>query len=387
VTREEIRSEIARYGAAVRDFFHAGQRATLISPLFNVPARLVVGSHCFFEHAPDILRRVSEVAAPEDLGAASRAVGRRPNGVGLNSLALGYLNGREQRRLAGGIAPGAPLPDERIEDTATLMDFWRRFGSAYVDHPDGFLPGETAHRMPILPPESREELLALTRTVISADERVAIRRMMAVTELYTFIQNGEARVGVFNHGPYPLPGGDSLVVKELVGLRDRFLDWDVEERPHVDAVARVMRLCDVSATVDLFGSLVTDPFEFEDRIVAEEVVTVEDGRLRPLGPDELASVAAEAAGAQVRMYEQAAEWSPDYRVAYGADLYASLLVTFTRAARLDLDDEIRARFRATADRVVPGLRDGVEQPLVLGRLGARDGELYSPVLPDAVAAA
>jgi hypothetical protein len=78
--------------------------------------------------------------------------------------------------------------------------------------------------------------------------------------------------------------------------------------------------------------------------------------------------------------------SPDYRVAYGADLYASLLVTFTRAARLDLDDEIRARFRATADRVVPGLRDGVEQPLVLGRLGARDGELYSPVLPDPVAA-
>jgi hypothetical protein len=148
-----------------------------------------------------------------------------------------------------------------------------------------------------------------------------------------------------------------------------------------------MRLRDVSATVDLFGSLVTDPFEFEDRIVAEEVVTVEDGRLRPLGPDELASVAAEAAGAQVRMYEQAAEWSPDYRVAYGADLYASLLVTFTRAARLDLDDEIRARFRATADRVVPGLRDGVEQLLVLGRLGARDGELYSPVLPDAVAAA
>ena len=387
MTREEIRGEISRYGAAVRDFFHAGQRATLISPLFNVPARLVVGSHCFFEHAPDILRRVSEAAAPEDLGAASRAVGHRPNGVALNALALGYLNGREQRRLVEGIAPDAPLPDERMEDTASLMDFWGRFGRAYVDHPAGFLPGEMNHRLPVLPPEIREHLLSLMRSAVSTAERVAIRRTMAVTELYTFIQNGEARVGVFNHGPYPLPGGDSLVVKELVGLRDRFLDWDVEERPHVDALARVMRVHDVVATVDLFGSLVTDPFEFEDRIVAEEVVTVEDGRLRRLGPDELTSVATEAANAQVRMYEQAAEWSPDYRVAYGADLYASLLVTFTRAAGLDLDDEVRARFRATAERVVPGLRDGVEQPLVLGRLGARDGELYSPVLPEPVAAA
>ena len=31
---------------------------------------------------------------------------------------------------------------------------------------------------------------------------------------------------------------------------------------------------------------------------------------------------------------------------------------------------------------MPGLRDGLEKPLVLARLGARDGDLYSPTLPD-----
>jgi hypothetical protein len=384
MTAAEVTAAVARYGANVRDFFHAGQRASLISPLFNVPARLVVGSYCYLEHAPDLLRRVAGSVAPEELGRRSKALGRRPNGVGLNALMLGYLNGREQRRLLAGLAPGEPLPGERLEDIATVVDFWRRFGDAYSEDPRGVLPMETGYRLPILPAAEAARLAEAARPIADADERRAIRRMTAVTELYTFIQNGEARVGVFHHGPYPLPGGETLVVKELVGLRDRFLDWDVDVRPPVDAVVRVMRLRDVEATIDLFGSLVTDPFEFEDRIVAEEVLGVDADGSRPLSAAEIAEITETAGTAQVLMYERAAQWSPDYRIAYGADLYASLILTFTRAAGLDLDDEVRRRFRATAERVVPGLRDGVEQPLVLARLGARDGELYSPVRTDPV---
>ena len=307
MTAAEVAAAVARYGANVRDFFHAGQRASLISPLFNVPARLVVGSYCYLEHAPDLLRRVADSVAPEELGRRSKALGRRPNGVGLNALMLGYLNGREQRRLLAGLAPGEPLPGERLEDTATVVDFWRRFGSAYGEDPRGVLPMETGYRLPILPAAEVARLAESARPVADADERLAIRRMTAVTELYTFIQNGEARVGVFNHGPYPRPGGETLVVKELVGLRDRFLDWDV------------MRLRDVEATIDLFGSLVTDPFEFEDRIVAEEVLGVDAGGPRPLSTAEVAEVTETAGTAQVLMYERAAQWSPDYRIAYGAD--------------------------------------------------------------------
>jgi hypothetical protein len=210
--------------------------------------------------------------------------------------------------------------------------------------------------------------------------------MMAVTQLYTFIQNGESRVGSFAHGPYPLEDGSSLLVKELVGLRDRFIDLGIEERPHLDTIVRLMRVRGVAARFDLFGSMSTEPFELEDAIEADAVLTVEDGATRPLAPEEVERLTESAATAQVRAYERAAEWSTDQRIAYGADLYASLILPITAAAGLDLTDEVRARFRETAARVVPGLRDGAERPLILAHIGSDAPEVYSPALPDAVGA-
>ena len=210
--------------------------------------------------------------------------------------------------------------------------------------------------------------------------------MMAVTHLYTFIQNGEARVGAFAHGPYPQEDGTILLVKELVGLRDRFIDLGVDERPHLDTVVRLMRVRGVTARFDLYGSLSTEPFEIEDAIVADALVTVEGGAARPLGADEVERLTEAAGTAQVRAYERAAGWSTDYRIGYGADLYASLILTITAAAGLDMTDEVRERFRATAARVVPGLREGTEPPLVLAHIGSDAPDVYSPLLPAPVGA-
>ncbi len=65
---DELRALIARNGAGTRDFFLAGHPPDLMSPLFNMPARLVVGSHCYYEHAPDILRRAAAAVPAAELG-------------------------------------------------------------------------------------------------------------------------------------------------------------------------------------------------------------------------------------------------------------------------------------------------------------------------------
>lgn len=382
MTPDELRSLIRRYGAGTRDFFLAGHPPDLMSPLFNMPARLVVGSHCYFEHAPDLLRRAAAAVPPDELGRRARSLGHRPNAVGVNSLMLGYLNGREQRRLIAGLGPAEPLPEERYEDTATLVGFWRDFMRAYLPDEPGLMTCEIGYRLPILAEDDAQAAAQLTSPGGEAGSRTAVRRMMAVVQLYTFIQNGEARVGSYAHGPYPLEDGTVLLVKELVGLRDRFIDLGIDEPPHLDTVVRLMRVRGVKAHIDQFGSLSTEPFELEDAIVADAVVTVEDGSARPLRDDEIARLTERAGTAQVRAYERAAEWTTDYRIAYGADLYASLILTITAAAGLDLTDEIRERFRATADRVVPGLRDGAEQPLVLAHIGSDAPDVYSLALAD-----
>jgi hypothetical protein len=372
--------QIRRYSYDLRDFFDgAGERASLISPMFNTPGRLVCGSHCYFEHLPDLVRQMTARASARELGERMKAVAQVPNSMTVNAFMIGYFCGREQVRLLAGLGPEEPLQSESVQDTETVVRFWHEVVNAYTE--DGKLPSENDHQVRILPADDVAELGQALRDP-SQDERRAIRRAMAVIELYTFILNGEARIGVFHHGPYPLPGGDVLVVKELVGLRQDFLPWQVDRRPPVDAVARVMRLRDVTIKIDAFGTGFWDPFEYEAGIVAEHLLARQDGVLRPLATDELLAAADAAADAQVAMYEQASRWDPVYQVGYGADMYASIADPMARLAGLDLREEIRTRFHATAARVAKPLQTGEEPLLIIGRLGEAGGDvLISSALP------
>ena len=376
-----LEREIRRFGTSVRSFFTGGRPPTLTSPLFNVPARLVVGSYCYFEHLPWILREVTAAVPAGELASAMKHVATRPNYVSLSSLMLGYLNGREQLRLRAGLADDEVLGRERRADDELVVGFWREVGARYVDAPS-FLPDENGYRLPILAPGEVDELLVLVGDG-GPGAGVPVRRAMAVTELYTFILNGEARVGVFHHGPYPLPGGDVLVVKELVGLRDRSLPWAPRELPPVGSLCRAMRLRGVEVRIDLFGSLVTAPSDYAAHVVGEAYVTNDGGSLRPVTPQEIAETERRAADAQVAMYEEAIGWSPYDQIAYGADLYASLALGFARAAGLDLGRQVVDAFHETAVRVVPDLLSGADPLLVLGRLAAPDGEVYSQAVPPA----
>jgi hypothetical protein len=377
----DLPAEIHRFSIELSDFFAgAGQRSSLISPLFNTPARLVCGSHCYFEHLPWFVRRVREVAEPCELALAMKSVAHMPNFMNFNAFMLGYFCGREQVRLLAGLGHDEPLRSESREDTEAVVRFWREVTDVYVA--EGRLPSENGHRVQILPEALVAELVEHLRDP-GADERRAIRRSTALIELYTFIQNGEARVGVFHHGPYPLPGGDVLVVKELVSLRQSYLPWELERTPQVDAVARVMRLRGVTLSIDGYGSMYTNPLEYEQGIVAEYLLARQEGTLRPLETEELLEIADVVADAQGTMYEQAARWEPIYQVAYGADMYAGLAGPVARLAGLDLREELRTRFHATAARVAEPLRSGQEPLLIIARLGNSADELLSSALPAA----
>ena len=373
-----LADEILRYGRNVRTFFHEGKRAGLMSPLFNVPGRLVVGSYCYYEHLPTLIREMTEAVPASEIGRRMKGLGVRPNYVNLNALMLGYFNGREQLRLAHGLAAGDVLPGDSARDAATLVDFWNGAGNSYVEGPS-FIPYETDGSIRILTDDRISELEGSLR-VPTDDERTRIRRATAITELYTFILNGEARVGVFNHGPYPVGDGDVLVVKELVGLADDSLPWDLERRPALESVVRVMRIRDVHASIDLFGSLVVEPFQYDDRIVSEALFGRDADGVRELPLSEFEAIAAIAGDAQIRMYEQARDWTAEYQMAYGADLYASFALSFMRTAGVDARDRVRQAFRETAERVVPRLLSGEEPLAILDRIGASDGHLYSPTL-------
>jgi hypothetical protein len=372
-----VNQAIALFGESVKHFFRDQQRSAMTSPMFNLPGRLVLGSHCYYENLPQLLSEIRKHANEEDIGRGMKRLCTRPNYVHLNSLALGFLIGREQARLSG-----ADTGDD-CDKVASVMQFWSRVARTYRN--DGLLlPDEAAFMVPILPAETVGDLNGRLHSDTPDKLRRQIHRMVATLELYTFILHGEARVGVFHHGPYSLNGesGDTLVVKELVGLREDFYPWaQLKARLPYDNIACVMRFRDVRSKIVLFGTLTTEPRDYAPAIVAETIFVVEDGAYRPLPVDEIPELTRIAADAQLELYRRLIDWDERYRIEYGADLYGYLVKSF--ADQLGFGEafghRIRACFSESIERHLNDLYSGGEQPLVLEHIATTDGAIFSPL--------
>lgn len=363
------------YGEAVRHFFRSQQRSALASPMFNLPGRLILGSYCYYEQLPALLAELERITSAEAAGRGMRRMGARPNAIHMHSLMLGYFNGREQALLRG-----TARPDDAGE-IAKIIEFWEQ--AARASRTDGkCLPDEADWTMPSLAPDEAEALAGELRGIEDREARQKLRRMMATLELYTFILNGEARVGVFHHGPYRLANGDVLLVKELTGFRDDFYPWQRSLAPlPVDGVVRARRYRGLEARIVLMGSLTTEPRDEEQAIMAERVFALEGGKLRPLGPEESVAIAARAAEAQMRLYGIVMEWDARYRVEYGAELYGNLLRIFAEPAgrQAEFGARVRERFRASVERHTGDLVSGVEPPVVLQHIAQTEGPIYTPI--------
>lgn len=367
-----IDQAIARFGESVKHFFRGQKRSEMTSPLFNLPGRLLLGSYCYYENLPPLLDEIAAAAQPEDIGHAMKRLCMRPNYVHLNSLALGYLVGREQTRLTGGCVR------HDADRTAAVMEFWSGTARAYRN--DGrLLPEQTGQTVPVLTPAAVSELAG---QLLGEGMHRQVHRMVATVELYTFIFHGEARVGVFHHGPYPLDGGDTLVVKELVGLGDRFYGWARQEtRLPCSDLACVMRLRGVRSRIDLFGALTTEPADYADRIVDEALFAAVDGGYRLLPADMVPAMTQAAGDAQLELYRRALEWDEAQRIRHGAELYGYLLKCFGDIAGLGeaFSETIRSRFAESVGRHLEALRSGAEQALVLRHIADTPGPLFAPL--------
>lgn len=368
-----VNQSITLFGESVKRFFRDQRRSEMTSPMFNLPGRLVLGSHCYYENLPRLLSEIRRHASEEDIGQGMKGLCIRPNFVHLNSLALGYLVGREQARLSG-VSTG-----DDSENVTSVMAFWSRVARSYRN--DGLaLPDEAEFTAPILPAETVTELNEQLPGEVPDQLRRELHRMVATLELYTFILHGEARVGVVHHGPYPCRGGDTLVVKELVGLREDYYPWSqLEARIPCHNIACVMRFRDVHSKIDLFGSLTTEPRDYVPSIASEALFVVEDGVYRPLAADEIPRVTQAATQAQMELYGKVMEWDERYRIEYGAELYAYLLKCFADLLGMGeaFGHRIRACFSESIKRHLDDLHSGRERPLVLEHLATVGGAVFS----------
>ena len=145
----------------------------------------------------------------------------------------------------------------------------------------------------------------------------------------------DTRSGIADTGPYPLPDGRVLLVREFTKLAQSDFWWstvaaDIPYRSLTAAL--VLDGVDVQATD--FGSSNTTPDDYLDHLVGFGLFTTDgpDGELEPVPLDRLEELVATVRKVQARHYRDIAAMSRDEMIRCGAYVYFSFLRPFAEIA-------------------------------------------------------
>jgi hypothetical protein len=380
VNVERLNELVAFFGEHHKAALRAEQRGKMTSVLFDLPRRSVLGWDLKYDFEASFLREVAAVMTPDEVGRRMKVPGGRPYYLQLFLLFQDTFGARQQRMLEQGLHEGDPFPDERLDDLLFVTDFWERSSRAYRN--DGkLLPDEAGRTQPIFDDATLDEVRGLLVPV--AEDYTAARRFAATLDAYCFVAHGEQRDGTFGHGPYEQEDGSILFFKEFNDLRNDFLPWARTETRNTYSNVVVAYECrDVRVACNMFGGLLTEPLEFDDRIERFAVLTQEGGELRRLGPAEWAPAQAACTEATNEIYFRVVDWPDRYRVEYGAYLFANHVKPFLDLAGIDADDRLRAAAEETIARHAERVISGPDVPAVMATWsGTSEGPIFWRVVP------
>jgi hypothetical protein len=304
------------------------ERTALGSQLIPVTAYILVACTEAFYRYPDMMRRIEAAMSPEEIGRSGHRPGSNVNLVYLWSIANFFLNGR---KVVTAMDPSADDP----EAAYTVLRFWERAALAF-HHDHG--PRQAWDTGGVVRPygdDVIDTLLAGVTPVDDPGERQRLSRFNATLVNYLFLLYFDTRVGAGDTGPYPLPDGRTLLVRDYYRLGESDFWWSGVARdvPYRNLTAGLV-LDGVDVRVTDFGSSVTDPEDYLDRLVGFGLFTTDtdDGSLRPVPPDEIDPLVATVRRVQAQHYRAIAAMSRDDKIRCGAYVYFTFLKPFAEVA-------------------------------------------------------
>ncbi len=160
---------------------------------------------------------------------------------------------------------------------------------------------------------------------------------------YLFLLYFDTRVGHGDTGPYHLPDGRVLLVRDFYEMAQSDFWWSdvAKDVPYRNLTAAlVLDGVHVDRVTD-FGTSYTTPEDFIDHLVGFGLYTTDDmppGELRAVPLDEMAGIVAAVRAAQKTHYRNITRMTRDEKIACGAYVYFSFLRPF--AALAGIADEI-----------------------------------------------
>ncbi len=334
------------------------------SKLFPVPSYMLLSYLCCYYRYPELLRKVESRVSAEEVGDRSRAMGGKFGNLPGWALPTFFLLGREML-----INFGMLSIEDAAEDTAYVMDFWRRFKLSQ-QREDGHLNArEFGQRVQLLPERRLQRFHADLHNCKNGDRlHKAAQGFLATVSQYGFLVSCESRVTLNNSGPYSLGDDRELVIRDFNDLAQGdfpWLDGVGDDIPYNNLTVTMEATGCHFYLMDDWGSFESKPEFTADKLTGIGLYTSDvltEGYV-PVGmdsPEQLAETFEKLTEkfrvATVELWKRMAGWSRDQMMDAGAIVYFSIIKDFAHVAGVyDVDDWMKIDERA--DRFRPLLND------------------------------
>jgi hypothetical protein len=292
---------------------------------------LLAMMHQFYRW-PELLRMTTDEIGAQgvlDIGASSRnEIGTKINAVHDWSIgAVGFGMGR-----CALLALEAIGADDFIEESSTILKFMQRV--LWGKRQDGWiLNSQDRYRCQIHTPEYLGSLLpALERLEPGSPPHNSLIQFNAAAELLSFLDHFDCRLGLGDTGPYPLPNGNVVIIRDLFCNEDAYHWSDVCDHEEVPYCYTVMLEIDPTSMglqeirVNDISTTFTRPKNYIPHVAAGAVFVREKwdtpiGEVYPVRISELAPRLTRIQNATFKLYTKLSRMSKRQLITNGMYVY------------------------------------------------------------------
>ena len=233
------------------------------------------------------------------------------------------------------------------EDVEQVIQFGRRLWFGAWGEGAGLASGR-GFVLPHLDKDVVESLVAHTYRLDDPELRAGFRRFNATTELFGFMVHYDTRLGMGDTGPYPLPDGRTVLVRDHF-LKEDSYPWTAgitEGMPYCVTEVMVFKKGDLKFKINDIGTTFTQPSEYLDHlesvaVLARDTPTTPMSALRKVAPEEMARLAKQSEKGVLQMYRILAKLERDQKIWNGVTVYSHEFMR-PMATFAGVWDEVRA---------------------------------------------
>jgi hypothetical protein len=329
VHRDEVDAWIAYHGRAARTM--TVERTALESALIPVTAYiLVAGVECYRRY-PALMAAIADAMPPDALGAAGRRPGNQVDAVHLWSIANIPLVGR-QVLVPFGLTD--PATDEAT--MRSIMSFWEPAAAAFRGDSTHQAIDQTPRAVRPYGPDVLGEIVEACTPVGDAAARATLSGVNAALTSFCFLLYFDTRAGYQDTGPYPLPDGRVLLLREFSRIGPGHFPWSQEtcaDVPYDNVLGAFVLDGMEHVEVTDWGTSITTPTDYLPKVVSAALLSVTvDGTMKPLDAADVDELRASIKAAQRALYRRVAGMSRAEKIDAGAYVYFTFLHPFAEVA-------------------------------------------------------